>query len=204
MKKFLFTLLLLSLVFTPKANASLIVNGGFEDPAITGNFNTITSGLTGWNIESGSVDLIRSYWAPNQPNQSLDLNGTSAGTISQSFATTPGLLYNVNFALAGNFDNNLGPKLLTVSAGNFSQQFSVAKPSGWSHSNMGWTAQTFAFKALESNTILKFKSDTPGSWGAALDNVSAAPIPEPASIFLGLMGLGGALGLRRRRKEQAI
>ena len=117
----LFLILLGAFFPAGEARGSLVVNGGFELPAVGGTYSTLTSGLTGWTIESGSVDLIHTYWTPFEPTQSLDLDGTSPGTISQSFATLPGHSYELFFAFSNNPDGhgqvyNGGPSSFPASA----------------------------------------------------------------------------------------
>ena len=63
------------------ATQNLVVNGGFEDSTFSGVFTTYVAGstsLTGWTIETGSVDLIKSYGIkaglsikPNTPAESI-------------------------------------------------------------------------------------------------------------------------------------
>src|SRR5665647_2438499 len=66
--------------------AELVNNGGFENPPLVdgvGFQENMVSGLTGWTIESGNVDLIKEYWVPYAGKQSLDLSGNVRGEISQ-------------------------------------------------------------------------------------------------------------------------
>jgi choice-of-anchor C domain-containing protein len=188
---------------SPVAHAAveLINNGGFESPvnAFSGSFITLGSGLDGWNIDSGSVDLIKTYWAPASGNYSLDLNGGSAGSISQSFATQIGLTYTVSFSMAGNPDGG----------GNKSIQATVTTPNtytfditGATRANMGWVTQTFNFVATSNSSTLSFVGNpTNTAYGAALDNVSVvAAVPEPATYGMLLAGLGMVGLLARRRR----
>jgi len=189
---------------SPAAQAAteLITNGGFESPvnAFAGGFTTYTSGLDGWTINYGSVDLINTYWAPVAGSYSLDLNGSEAGAISQSFATEIGKTYNVSFSMAGNTDGG-GNKLITasVTAPNVFS-FDIA---GKSAANMGWVTQTFSFVATGTSSTLTFVGD-PGNtfYGAALDQVSVMQaVPEPEAYAMLLAGLGMMAYLARRRKD---
>jgi len=81
--------------------------------APAGAFSTFTTGqsIGPWTVTAGSVDLIGpGFWAAADGDQSLDLDGTSAGTVSQTFATTPGTTYTVSYALAGNPARRPGPE----------------------------------------------------------------------------------------------
>jgi choice-of-anchor C domain-containing protein len=187
---------------SPVAHASveLINNGGFESPvnAFSGNFITLSSGLDGWSIDSGSVDLIRSYWAPASGSYSLDLNGGGAGAISQSFATQIGHSYTVSFSMAGNPDGG----------GNKSIEATVTTPNtytfditGATRPDMGWVTHTFSFVATANSSTLSFVGNPANTYyGAALDNVSVVAVPEPATYGMLLAGLGMVGFLARRRK----
>jgi choice-of-anchor C domain-containing protein len=190
-------------LLTPLAQASGLVNGGFEDSTFSGAFQTIGtgSGLNGWSVDSGSVDLINTYWSAASGNYSLDLNGASAATISQMFATTIGQNYTVSFDMAGNFAGG-GNKIITAGVtGDHTFTFDI---SGKSSGNMGWTAQSFTFQAVSALSTLHFSGDSSNTYyGAALDNISvAAAVPEPETYGMMLAGLA-LLGAIARRKKAA-
>jgi choice-of-anchor C domain-containing protein len=190
---------------------NLITNGSFEATVVsnTNGYSTLgssTSALTGWTINSGSIDLIGNYWQAQSGNQSLDLSGSAAkGVISQAFGTTAGQSYNVSFWLAGNPDDVVKLKTGTVSVGNQSQAFSF-NTTGKTHTNMGWIAQSFSFIASGNSSTLTFASNqlntngTLSSWGPALDNVSVTPVPEPETYAMLLSGLA-CIGLIARRRK---
>lgn len=183
--------------------ADLITNGGFEDSVFAGTFTTYGTGggLSGWTIESGTVDLINSYWQPALGHYSLDLNGNSAAVISQSFATVVGQTYNVSFSMAGNTDGGGAVKAITVGAGG-DHAFSF-DASGKSHGDMGWVTKSFSFVADSSTSTLRFTGSPSNTYyGAALDNVSVtAAVPEPETYAMLIAGLG-LLGFAARRKQQ--
>jgi len=202
---------LLAMFLTAGARADLIVNGSFEDPVVTGNFNTVTS-LPGWiiaagsvNIGTASVDQIHYYWQPAVGLQSIDLDGTSAdgneaARIYQDIATVPGQSYLLTFALAGNPDSGPAVKTVDVSAGTAAQTFTF-DTTGKSKSNMGWTYHALPFTATGVTTQIQFDSTTYGYYGPALDAVSVVPVPIPAAAWssLAMFGLLGVGGLRRKK-----
>ena len=79
----------------------LLVDGGFETPKIhprkqARTFFAGETALASWRITAGSVD-VQTYWPAAQGTHTLDLNGVSAGTIEQSFATVLGQVYQLQF-----------------------------------------------------------------------------------------------------------
>jgi choice-of-anchor C domain-containing protein len=206
----LFVGLASALVVSGSASAATIVNGGFEQPGtFNGNFQTLSAGstnLTGWTIDSGSIDLINAYWTPSEGSYSIDLDGSSVGSISQLIMDlTIGQSYTILFDLAGNPDGNPIVKTLEVSAGGTSAQYTFDK-SGKTRANMGWETTSFVFTAQGTSETLRFASLTGGSvFGPALDNVrfsSVAPdvVPLPAAGWLLLGGMGALVALRRNKR----
>ncbi|MBM0204187.1 choice-of-anchor C family protein [Micromonospora sp. STR1s_5] len=139
---------------------NVVANGSFE------------SGLSGWKVTRGNVDDVVGYWAAAHGTHSLDLNGTSAGTIEQTLSTVAGTRYSVHFELAGNPDQ-AGLHQVQVSAAGASQTFGFDS-TGHGHHSMGWEDETFTFVATGSSTTLAFKSLDSGAYGATLDHVTVA------------------------------
>lgn len=185
------------------AQAAFFSNGSFETGTAPGSYSTVSGGdsttIASWEVTGHSVDYIGSYWTASDGARSLDLDGNGIGGIRQTFDTTNGLTYNVTFDMSGNPDGPPDPKLLEASAGNFTGTFSRPKPSSGS---MNWYTYSFSFTAQSSSTTLAFKSLTPTSqsnpyYGAALDNVTVTPVPEP--FTMALAGCALAAAVRRRR-----
>lgn len=155
-----------------------VVNGGFEDGTPSANpFDTLVPGdtrLTGWTIESGSVDWIGSYWQPSEGSRSIDLTGFDAGAISQTLTTTIGNTYVVTFDLSGNPAGPPTIKTLTVGATGApttAYTFDTAAV-GNTLADMMWVSQTYTFLATSTSSVLTFTSTTAGFYGPALDNVT--------------------------------
>lgn len=218
------TMLLLiaaSVIAATAAQAAPFQNGSFEDgpgPVKSGNsaawVTTLGVGdtrLAGWTIGSGDIDYMDTdFWQAAAGQHSLDMSGTQAGTIAQTFDTVAGASYTVTFSLAGNPDGGApATKTLRVAAtGGPATDYSVT-PSGNSTSNMGWANQTYSFTASGSSTTLSFTSLAASNSGPALDDVrvvagvTGTPALSAPTLstwaMLGLVALLVGIALRKRR-----
>jgi hypothetical protein len=204
-----------TLVLAPCAAsaAELLTNGSFEDfgaatpdPGWMGYtyYDGGAVALPGWNVESGSVDVIwtGSPWGPAYDGtNSLDINGWSAGTISQSFATDIGKLYTVSFAYSRNPAGAPDPATADVFVGSDIFHVTAANDGSFgSPYNMAWKTGSFSFVGTGLDTI-KLAATVEGNGGVFFDKVSVSgAVPEPASwaLMIGGFGMAGAM-LRRRR-----
>ena len=187
------------------AHAVTIVNGSFEQVDLGGaSYVTLgagSSGLPGWTIGGDSVDHIGSYWQASDGNQSLDMSGSGAGSISQTLTgLTIGQQYTISFDLAGNPAGGDALKSLEVTIGGKPSDV-VFNTTGQSLSDMGWTTQFVIFVAQATTDTLTFTSLDHNAFGPALDNVAIATTPIPGAILLFGSALGGMgfLGYRRRK-----
>jgi choice-of-anchor C domain-containing protein len=196
------------------ANAVTLVNGSFENgtnPNVGPGFITLGNGstaITGWEVTGGSIDYIGSYWMAQQGNRSVDLAGSSLGTLSQTLTdTVAGQRYKVNFWVSKNPDGGATTRTGTFTAGGNSFTFSYSLPNN--RTNMNWTLASYEFFATGSNTVLSFAADASAGccFGPALDNVSIGAVPEPeawAMMIGGFALVGGVLRSRRRRSPLAF
>lgn len=201
------------------ARAVTIINGSFESGlASVGNFTTLTAvdttSITGWTVATGTVDYIGTYWVASDGNRSLDLDGLTAGSVTQLLTgLTMNQSYVVSFDLAGNPASGPLTKTLDVTASLDSQSYSFTiVPGTATLSNMGWVTESFVFKAHATTALLSFISTTttgggsghPAAYGPALDNVSISITPLPSSLSLMLIGLAGlGFGYYQRTRRQA-
>jgi choice-of-anchor C domain-containing protein len=207
MKKFVLALAALAALPTG-ANAAAFMNGSFETGPAVGSFTTLGTGstaLTGWTVTSGSVDYIGSYWQAAEGVRSVDLDGSSVGSIAQTFDTSIGSTYVVTFFMSGNPDGGPNPKTMDVSATGGATVGYVFPMAGVSRpNNMLWTEMTYVFTASSASTTLSFASTTGGQFfGPALDNVSVVAVPEPATWAMMIGGLG-LVGVSMRRRKTAV
>jgi choice-of-anchor C domain-containing protein len=163
-------------------NATLIINGGFEEPVI-GSYQSFSTGqeIAGWKVVKEAVDLTGSYFKSSEGNQSLDLYGTPGiGAIEQTFKTKPYTSYRVTFDMAGNPYAPMIKELLVSAAGK-NQNF-VFDCTGKNTSNMGWLSQSWEFTASNTVTTLRFESlgsTGSGRYGPAIDNVKVVLLKSP-------------------------
>lgn len=212
---------------TSAANAVTIVNGSFETLTVTvpagraPNFNTSflevlapnSTAIAGWNIGvvgtpgAAGVDIIRNYWQASEGSYSLDMNARGRGSVSQQLTDMrAGFSYTLTFDLSKNPQGS-APRSLLLSVGDLTPA-TYAYTLSNSRTAMGWQSQTYVFVATATSALLTFESLTPGSFGAALDNVairqtSATQVPEPESWMLMVAGFG-MVGFAARRRKTAL
>ena len=190
------------------AQATLIFAEGFETPvAPPGGFTNVSSpGMVGgFAVTSGNVDTVNTgFFNSFAGSQSLDLNGSSSGTISRMFNVVAGMTYQLMFAYANNPDNGASAN---VSVSNSTFGTSLITHVGSTKTNMNYTMFSQMFTAAAGGTsTLTFASANSGSAGIVLDAVQVnsidAPgppvvsaVPEPTTLALG--GIGGLALLGR-------
>jgi choice-of-anchor C domain-containing protein len=191
---------------------NLVNDGSFEQQSAGGDFTDYTAGQTfgGWTVDSGSVDLIGTYWTSQQGAQSVDMNGLSAGTISQTVnGLNVGQNYQLSFYMAGNTAGGPAVKTMTASVNGGGPQAFSFDDAAQSTTNMGWTQETYDFTAASTSTVLTFAStvsaacepaSSASACGPALDNVSIQAVPEATTftIFAYMMLTGIVLVVRKR------
>ena len=192
------------------AQANLIQNGSFETGAnpggsFIGPLGVGNTSIDDWAITVGTVDYIGGLWQHADGDRSIDLVGTSLGTINQTFATVLDQIYSVKFAMASNVAGGDNVKRLKAIAGDFNGDFSF-DDTGKTNSDMGWTDKTFQFKAQGTQTTLSFAAlNGECCFGPALDNVRVElvdnQVPEPVSALLVGLSLA-SLGWSRRNRQR--
>ncbi len=193
------------------ARAGLITNGSFETPsaASVGGAIEIYAGSEpsdfAWKVNSGTVEVVHQGYvggngtfngAAYEGQQWLDLDGISPGSVSQTFATTPGVTYNLTFAYANNpYLRNNGPAQATVSVSDSGSGASLISPVSISHGsstadNYQWSLSgVITFTATGSSTTLSFTSNDPvnSDAGILLDKIRVSV--GTSSFFDGAVAL---------------
>lgn len=208
----------------------LLVNGGFEAPAIGagnytypglsyGNITPLASPTQdGWTYLGAALGGGGSYnpWYYNTPptggdgsNQFVALQGTS--TLAQTF-TMVGTVLDVSWLAAGRpgNGNNDGNQSYDVTLG------ALTSAEFFTSNNQGFVSESAHFSGLTSGaqytlTFVGLDTNPNGTYStdqtAFIDHVSAigsGAVPEPAAwaLMIGGFGLAGA-ALRRRRAVAA-
>lgn len=198
----LFSSLVLVFGLAQGAQANLVTNAGFE----TGDFTGWTASTTdSWlRVCGASLDPcnglggFQTTGAPHSGKHSA-INGLLglAGGISQDLATAAGTTYEVSFWLAN------CPDYAACETNNFKvtwdgmELFSINKANPFA-----WTRHAFSVQASDSSSTLTFLGTNSVSF-FLFDDVHVGPgraLPEPASLALVVLALGGLMAARRRAR----
>jgi choice-of-anchor C domain-containing protein len=167
---------------------NLVANCSFETAGVDSGVRLPagSDAIAEWLVLGDGIDYRGAYWQPAEGRRSLDLNAAEAGAVRTSIITSPGVRYQVTFAMAGHPLGGPAVKTLRVSAAGQSKDFSF-DTTGKSTTNMGWTTKSFIFTANGTLALLTFESLTSGSFGPALDNVRVVrhtPAPPLLPLLL--------------------
>jgi lysophospholipase L1-like esterase len=147
---------------------NLLVNGGFE------------AGETGWTITGNRfvIDPAPPY-LPSEGSKFVVMNGgqtTPNAVFSQSFATTPGQPYVLNFDLGIVALNSSEQRLAVALTGNTTLFSKTELLFGNSLGNSVWTPKSYIFVADSASTTLTFtdSSTATSNVDVMLDKVSVS------------------------------
>ncbi len=219
-----------NVVITPATPAALI-NGSFESPAIptagrSGNtYHQVHLGpngyIPGWVTTSSNFSQGLWYttnflmdtgfndsglYKASDGNQYIMFNGDgqSTTTLAQTFATVTGADYLVTFDLARQPGAGTPATINLQATGGPLGLFTATQPV-----TVGYLLQNYNFTATGPLTTLTFtQSSGPDSVSPVVDNVTVTQltmlqaIPEPASVTLLLLGIGGIWARRARKPDR--
>ncbi len=166
-----------------------------------------STAITGWVVTGGTIDIVAGgptvLGEANTGSQMMEVNGSSAGTIQQTFPTLVGHSY----TLALFYSNNPNPAEAQPSyAAEVSVQGAsvlvdqILTHAGATTANMNYLPFSATFEADSTTTTLILASRQSGFNGVYFDTVSV--VPEPSSWLMLAMGAGVllAFGWRTRRR----
>jgi Protein of unknown function (DUF642) len=159
--------------------AELIVNGGFEQPSISGSYQTFINGVPGWYL-SHDIDMLNQAngaWPAYEGAQSIDLSGTSSSGayIEQTFATLPSHAYRLAFHYANNLNVLAASGAVRVTGSNLLVEADLGHSSS-SPASMNFTLFETNFIADAPQTTLRLTHLLQTGSGLILDAVSVTPI----------------------------
>lgn len=196
------------------ADASLIVNGSFEDNIAGGTifnpsnagFNSVVNDVTAYGSRQG-IDIqtagsgyglapIDGRW---KVSPASDLGGLSEEfSMALSGPLTAGQTYELSFyierLISGPFDGGTAEVGLSTSDSAFGSLVASATAPG-----SGWLWVQSSFVAPNAGSFLSVRVTNDKSSWVGLDGFVLTPVPEPSTYALLLGGLG-LLGLRARRR----
>ena len=160
------------------APVNLVHNGSFENPEVSGDFDTYTAGqdIDGWHVETGSVDVTEEPHfdaVRGKPSaQAIDLNGNGPGSISQDLDTNADQTYLLRFFLAGNPECGTDDvKVLDVWWGGAKVATFYYDTSGQEADDLNYQLRTLELTAEDTTTELRFAGTNPGACGPMIDVV---------------------------------
>lgn len=192
----LFSLLFLAV---GSANANLIVNGSFENPALSGNSWSVFNSIEGWTtIQGAGIEIQRNTVVDAQDgDQYVELDSHYNSWMEQTISgLTAGNEYYFSFWYQARTNNLYNDNGIDV----YWNGILVMDISNILASDAGWTEYTAVFTADSDVAALSFNADgTSNSLGGFIDNVSLTSVPEPAPIALMALGIIGLVAARKRR-----
>ncbi len=198
----------------PGSDGNLITNGGFEVPTVTGSdqeFSAPSTAIEGWTVTAGSIDLVTSgsiLGTAHSGLQMIDINGSQAGALEQSFSTVPGRHYRLDVYYSNNPNSasaepSYSARVAVIGVNQLVR--ATVTHAEATEFRMNWLLFTREFMADSTSTKLVLSSVQGGYNGVYFDSVSVVPtsIPEPASVALiATAATCAAFASRRLRRPQ--
>jgi len=181
------------------SNASILVNGSFEQPGLSSGW-TILSGMPGWQASAAGVEIRRNAAGTAQDGFIfVELDTTVNSAIWQDVSTQGGH----DYVLSGYYSPRIGVALASndVEVLWNGSRLTTLTGSGAGLSDHAWRQFSFTVRGTGSDQLRFAAAGTSDSLGGSLDNITLMAVPEPGSLALVLAALG-AVGLAARRQKR--
>lgn len=188
------------------AHANLLIDGGFEQPAIAdGSFATLTA-IPGW-IGAPTIE-VQNHVAgtPYEGNQYVELDTDGNSSMYQDFATAIGATYRIEFQYSPRPGVSAASNGLAFLWDN--SPYAMMALSGIDLADTVWSGYDMTAVATSSLSRVSFTAfGISDSRGGYIDNVRVTAVPEPGVLplfGLGLVILATRLRTRRRTPLSAV
>lgn len=209
------------LAFSGTLNATLLVNGGFDDETIglTGTQSAVFDSIPGWTKDSKTegIEVQRNTVVTAYSlNQYVELDSTKNSAMFQAVDLFSGeyILEWMYHARTNDNGNDNGIKFFVYDAGNTTiydnaiskkteDQTSVWEHVSWTFSIPESATYTLQFAAYGKNNSLGGFIDSVSLTSLTPDPEPATdPVPEPAAMMLFGLGIVGIAGVARNIREK--
>ncbi|MBI4684843.1 MAG: PEP-CTERM sorting domain-containing protein [Nitrospirae bacterium] len=182
------------------ANADLITNGSFEEPALSwGTWNGSYTSIPGWIATFGTIEIQNhAAGTPFDGNQLVELDSWGNSGMRQDISTAAGTTYDLNFAYSPRPGVAITSNIIDV----YFEGVLLDSLTGTGGSDTNWTVHHYFVTATDALSTIEFRaggvSDTLGGYLDAV-HFTGVSVPEPSTLLLLSSGLLG-LALYGRRK----
>jgi hypothetical protein len=203
---------LLAAIIAAAISLAWTLSAQAQNPLLNPNFDSGTHGTVGvvtdWNV-NGNVASHTEGATSDIYSAVLSAGADSEGdTLSQTFATTAGLQYQLDFD-AGIYgqrtDSPLQLRIQVFGTGTLLDE-TVTPPDTFTYqtTEVSFKHYTFTFTADSAQTTLQFSNIGLGNANADVVVDTVSVVPEPSSVMTLIFGAALLLGVVLFRRQRAL